>query len=38
MEIMAKKGRGSFQKAAGGVKFAPWLDIDEEGVAEVPVE
>jgi len=38
MEVMKKKGRGSLQKAAGGVKFAPWLDIDEDGVAKVKAE
>lgn len=35
MEVMKKKGRGSFQVGGGGVKFAPWLDIDEGAVAEV---
>ena len=36
-EIAARKkmGKGSFQKTADGKKFAPWLDIDEDAVAEV---
>jgi len=33
-----KRGKGSLQKSASGVSFAPWMDIDEDAIEKMKQE